>query len=79
MTQQAKRERSQLVIALGEDEAGQRMRDLFDQAAEKSGQKVSAWARDILLAAVGQPSVLERLARLEESMSWLEKRIGGRI
>lgn len=49
----AERERSQLVIALGEGPEGQRLREVLDRAAERTGKPVSAWARETLLAAAG--------------------------
>ena len=47
------RERSQLVIALGEGAEGQRLREVLDRAAERTGKPVSVWARETLLAAAG--------------------------
>jgi hypothetical protein len=48
-----KRDRYQLVIALGEGEEGQRRREWIEAAAQ--GQPLSCWARDTLLAAAGAP------------------------
>ena len=48
------RERSQLVIALGEGQDGKRVRDALDRAAEATGKPVSTWARDVLLIAAGE-------------------------
>jgi hypothetical protein len=59
------RARAQLVIHIGEGIPGERLRALFDKAASKSGKTVSAWARDILLDAVNQPSFEFRISKLE--------------
>jgi len=47
------RERFQLVIGLGEGPEGQRLREVLDRAAERSGKPVTVWARETLLAAAG--------------------------
>jgi hypothetical protein len=47
------RERSQLVIALGEGPEGQRLREVLDRAAERAGKPVSVWARETLFVAAG--------------------------
>jgi hypothetical protein len=48
------RERSQLVISLGEGQEGLRLREALDRAAKALGKPVSAWARETLLAAAGE-------------------------
>lgn len=47
------RERSQLVVALGEGPEGRRLREVLDRAADRAGKPLSAWARETLLAAAG--------------------------
>jgi len=49
----AGRERFQLVVSLGEGADGQRLREVIDRAAEKTGKPVTVWAREILLTAAG--------------------------
>ena len=53
MLTMVERERSQLVVALGEGPEGQRLREVLDRAAERTGKPVSAWARETLLVAAG--------------------------
>jgi hypothetical protein len=48
------RERSQLVISLGEGPEGQRRREAIDRAATKANKTVSTWAREALLALLAQ-------------------------
>lgn len=48
------RERSQLVIALGEGQDGQRVREALDRAAAAVGKPVGTWARETLLVAAGE-------------------------
>ena len=47
------RERFLLVFALGEGPEGQRLREVLDRAAARTGRPVSVWARETLLAAAG--------------------------
>jgi len=47
------RERFQLVVGLGEGVEGQRLREVLDRAAERSGKPVTVWARETLLKAAG--------------------------
>ncbi len=49
------RERFQLVIALGEGAEGQRLREVLNSAAERTGKPVSVWARETLFSAAGDP------------------------
>jgi hypothetical protein len=55
----AERERSQLVVALGEGAEGQRLKDALDQAAQRAGKTTSAWAREILMTAAGVGEALD--------------------
>ena len=45
------RERSHLVIGLGEGTEGQRAREALNRAADRAGKPVSTWARESLLGA----------------------------
>jgi hypothetical protein len=47
------RERSQLVVSLGEGDDGQALRKALDEAAARVGKPVSTWAREVLQAQVG--------------------------
>lgn len=47
------RERSQLVIGLGEGAEGQRLREALDRAARAAGKPITVWARETLLSAAG--------------------------
>ena len=47
------RQRSQLVVALGDGELGEERREQLDRAAAREGLKVSTWARRVLLEAAG--------------------------
>lgn len=65
-----KRDRYQLVIALGEGIEGQRRREWIEAAAGR--RTLSSWARDTLLAAAGAPlegpASRTELVRLKEQL-----------
>lgn len=63
----ARRARSQIVIALGEGEKGRDSKATLEAAAKEAGKLLSAWARDVLLAAAGELT-------LEDRVDWLETR-----
>lgn len=45
------RERSQMVIALGEGDKGLKLKSFLERAAAHSGKPVSVWAREALMQA----------------------------
>jgi hypothetical protein len=71
------RDRSQLVIALGASADGRSVRKALDEAAKACGKQVSVWAREVLLAAAGRPSLDRRVDKLEDRMADLERRLDG--
>lgn len=55
------RERSQVVVVLGEGAEGQRLREAIDRAAAAAGKPVSTWARELLLREI-QEDVADPIA-----------------
>lgn len=51
MRMNAERDRSHLVISLGEGAEGLRVRQALDASAERAGKPVSRWAREVLVEA----------------------------
>lgn len=71
------RDRYQLVIALGTAVEGSARHAKLEHAAKGAGQTLSAWSRDVLLRAAGEPletpptrgehqALAARVARLED-------------
>ena len=77
--QALRRDRYQLVIALGEGLEGQRRREWIEAAA--AGRSLSCWARDTLLEAAGAPregsasrlELLQLQERLDETSQIVRK------
>lgn len=73
------RNRSQLVIALGDGPPGQVRKRKLELAAKRAQMSLSEWSREVLLAAAGAPAdtLTERVARLELRLHTLEGRVNG--
>jgi hypothetical protein len=61
----AERDRSHLVISLGEGPEGLRIRQALDTSAERAGKPVTRWAREVLVEASQTNPTIDPIVEVE--------------